>query len=215
MALVAAGAMLPAGAASAQTTAAAEGLLSDAQRYEREGDLDRAFSNYELIVEQFPESAVAPRALLALAQGRWRRGQVDAAGAATARLRSAHPRSQSAAGAFVLDGGMALARAQGPVGLSAARDAFGAVQRLFGASEYPALEWRALAILRTGEISLQLGEFDEAAASFLALIENEPPSAQTAAGRVDLATVLLQLGGLGLGCPGSATGRQYRSWRRR
>ena len=182
MALVAAGAMPRAVVAHAQTAAGAEILLSDAQRFEREGDLDRAFRQYELIVEQFPESAVTPRALLALGQGRWSRGEVDAARAATANLRSAYPRSPSAAGAFVLEGDIALARAQGPAELSAARDTFGGVPRLFETSEYPALEWRALAILRTGEISLLLGEFDEAAAAFLALIENEPPSAQTAAG---------------------------------
>ena len=192
MALVAAGAMPR--AVVAQTAAGAETLLSDAQRFEREGDLDRAFRQYELIVEQFPESAVTPRALLALGQGRWSRGEVDAARAATANLRSAYPRSPSAAGAFVLEGDIALARAQGPAELSAARDAFAGVPRLFEASEYPALEWRALAFLRTGEISLMLGEFDEAAAAFLALIENEPPSAQTAAGRLGLATVLLQQG---------------------
>ena len=194
MALVVAGAMLRAVVAHAQTAAGAETLLSDAQRFEREGDLDRAFRQYELIVEQFPESAVTPRALLALGQGRWSRGEVDGARAATAYLRSTYPRSPSAAGAFVLEGDIALARAQGPAELSAARDAFGGVPRLFEASEYPALEWRALAILRTGEISLLLGEFDEAAAAFLALIENEPPSAQTAAGRLGLATVLLQQG---------------------
>ena len=194
MALVAAGAMPRAVVAHAQTTAGAETLLSDAQRFELEGDLDRAFRQYELIVEQFPESAVTPRALLALAQGRWSRGGVDAARAATAGLRSAYPRSPSAAGAFVIEGDIARARAQGPADLSAARDAFAGVPRLFEASEYPALEWRALAILRSGEISLLLGEVDEAAAAFLALIENEPPSAQTAAGRLGLATVLLQQG---------------------
>ncbi len=194
MALVAAGAMPRAVVVHAQTAAGAETLLSDAQRFEREGDLDRAFRQYELIVEQFPESAVTPRALLALGQGRWSRGEVDAARAATAKLRSAYPRSPSAAGARVLEGDIAVARAQGPAELSAARDTFGGVPPLFEASEYPALEWRALAILRTGEISLLLGEFDEAAAAFLALIENEPPSAQTAAGRLGLATVLLQQG---------------------
>ena len=192
MALVAAGAMPR--AVVAQTAAGAETLLSDAQRFEREGDLDRAFRQYELIVQQFPESAVTPRALLSLGQGRWSRGEVDAARAATANLRSAYPRSPSAAGAFVLEGEIALARAQGPAELSAARDAFAGVPRLFEAHEYPALEWRALAILRSGEISLMLGEFDEAAAAFLALIENEPPSALTAAGRLGLATVLLQQG---------------------
>ena len=192
MALVAAGAMPR--AVVAQTAAGAETLLSDAQRFEREGDLDRAFRQYELIVQQFPESAVTPRALLSLGQGRWSRGEVDAARAATANLRSAYPRSPSAAGAFVLEGEIALARAQGPAELSAARDAFAGVPRLFEAREYPALEWRALAILRSGEISLMLGEFDEAAAAFLALIENESPSALTAAGRLGLATVLLQQG---------------------
>ena len=192
MALVAAG-LMPR-AVVAQTAAGAETLLSDAQRFEREGDLDRAFRQYELIVQQFPESAVTPRALLSLGQGRWSRGEVDAARAATANLRSAYPRSPSAAGAFVLEGDIALARAQGPAELSAARDAFAGVPRLFEASEYPALESRALAVLRTGEISLMLGEFDEAAAAFLALIENEPPSARTAAGRLGLATVLLQQG---------------------
>ncbi len=193
MALVAAGAMLRAVVTHAQS-GGAETLLSAAQRFEREGDLDRAFRQYELIVEQFPESGVTPRALLALGQGRWSRGEVDAARAATAKLRSAYPRSPSAAGARVLEGDIALARAQGPAELSAARDLYGLVPRLFESSEYPALEWRALAILRTGEISLLLGEFDEAAAAFLALIENEPPSAQTAAGRLGLATVLLQQG---------------------
>ena len=146
MALVAAGARPR--AVVAQTAAGAETLLSDAQRFEREGDLDRAFRQYELIVEQFPESAVTPRALLALGQGRWSRGEVDAARAATANLRSAYPRSPSAAGAFVLEGDIALARAQGPAELSAARDAFAGVPRLFEASEYPALEWRALAFLK-------------------------------------------------------------------
>ncbi len=107
MALVAAGAMLRAVVTHAQS-GGAETLLSAAQRFEREGDLDRAFRQYELIVEQFPESAVTPRALLALGQGRWSRGEVDAARAATANLRSAYPRSPSAAGAFVLEATLRL-----------------------------------------------------------------------------------------------------------
>ena len=194
MALVVACAMSPAVVALAQTETAAGRLLRDAQRHEREGDLDRAFNTYELVAEQYPETAEAPRALLALAQGRLRRGEVDPAAAATAQLRSAYLRSQSAAGAFVLDARIARDQARDRDGLSAAREEFGAVPRLFGASEYPALEWRALAILRSGELSLLLGELDEAAASFLSLIEDEPPSAHTAAGRLGLATVLLERG---------------------
>jgi hypothetical protein len=56
------------------------------------------------------------------------------------------------------------------------------------------MEWRAQALMRTGEVSILLDEVDSAAAAFLSAIEDEPASDWTAEAQLGLATVLLRSG---------------------
>jgi outer membrane protein assembly factor BamD (BamD/ComL family) len=180
--------------AQQQDPEAALRLFADAERLTQEGDLEAALRNYELLVQQFPSASIADDALLRTAEGRWQLGDRAAAEAAISALKNDYARTAGAAGAFVLEGNIRMATSRGPADLEAAREAFRSVVLLYGAADFPNLEWRASALLRAGEASMLLGEPEAAAAHFVAAIEDEPHSQWTDSARLHLATVLMRSG---------------------
>jgi len=182
------------GIQQAEDPDAALRLFADAARLEQEGDLGAALRNYELLVQQFPQAALADDALLRVAAGRWTLRDEAASRDAIDRLKSEYPRTTGAAGAFVLDGDIQVATANAAADLQEARESYRNVVLLYGRDDFPNLEWRPLALVRAGEVSVLLGEPDAAAFLFLAAIEDEPRSAWTATARLRLASVLLRQG---------------------
>ena len=87
LALIAGGLLLLRPLAAQQD--AAERLLGEARRLDRDGKVDEARTEYELLVQRFPDSSEAELAQLALAESYWRAG--DAA-RAQATGRRAHQR---------------------------------------------------------------------------------------------------------------------------
>ena len=76
------------GAQRVQDPEAVLRLFADAQRLEQDGDLDGALRNYELLVQQFPQAALADDALLRVADGRWTLRDESASRAAIDTLKS-------------------------------------------------------------------------------------------------------------------------------
>jgi len=177
-----------------QSAGAARRLFFDAEQAEEEGDLEAALEKYELVAQQFPDHELADDALLRLARGRWVRGNTAVAMEIIDRLKTNYQGSPGSAGAFVLEADMLVEGARGVHDLQDARETLELVPTLYGRAEYPILEWRAQALMRTGEVSILLGEVGNAAAAFLSAIEDEPASAWTAAAQLGLATVLLRSG---------------------
>jgi tetratricopeptide (TPR) repeat protein len=173
--------------------APAERLWLDAQRLEQNGELGEALEQYAMVVEQFPASPQAPRALLSLALGRW--SQDDAAGAfeATATLSESYAEFREAAAGLVLKGNIQRVSAVDKDALRDARATLGRAVAIYPPARYPALTARAQALIGSGEISLLLGEVDLAAAVFLAAVEDEGGQMGAAAG-LGLSRVLLQQG---------------------
>jgi TolA-binding protein len=181
-------------AAPPQSTEAAMRLFLDAERAEEEGDLEAALERYELVAQQFPDHELADDALLRLARGRWVMGDAMGAEEVINRLKGSYQGSPGSAGAFVLEAEMTASNARGVHDLQDARETLELVPTLYGRAEYPTMEWRAQALLRSGEVSMLLGEVGKAAAAFLEAIEDEPASAWTAEARLGLSTVLLRSG---------------------
>ena len=182
------------GAQRVQDPEAALRLFADAERLEQDGDLEGALRNYELLVQQFPQAALADDALLRVADGRWTLRDEAASRAAIDTLKSDYARTTGAAGAFVLDGDIRVATANGAADLQEARESYRNVVLLYGRGDFPNLEWRPVALVRAGEVSVLLGESDAAASLFLAAVEDEAHSAWTATARLWLASVLLRQG---------------------
>ena len=172
----------------------AERLWLDAQRFEQEGELEAALEQYALIVEQFPQSVQAPRALLGLGLGRWSQGDAPRALNATGQLRQSYAESREAAAGLVLEGDIERLQAVDQAALREARATYGRVVAIYPPARYPALAARVHALVRSGEISLLLDDVDEAAAAFLAVVEDEPPAAESGFAQLGLAHVLLEQG---------------------
>lgn len=179
---------------AAQQDGAAERLLAEAQRLEREGKTDDSRTEYELLVERFPDTNEAELAQLALAEVYWDAGDADRAGALLSTLTDGRPDSPSAAAAWVLRGRFLVERAASRQELSDARTPFRRVPVLFGPNEYPQLGARAEARVRSGEVSLVLGEPDRAALDFLEAIEDERRSPWLPRALYGFARSLLQQG---------------------
>jgi len=172
----------------------AQRLFEEGQRLERELDLEAALKQYSLVVDQFPESPLAPKALLRLAQQHWSAGNVESSLQATNLLRTTYAKTTSSAGALVLEGDIQLARAQEFVDLEAAQASFDLVSLLFTPNEHPVLDWRSQALIRSGHVSLLLGKLDDAATAFITAIENETVFSGTSQAEIGLATVFLRRG---------------------
>lgn len=196
--LILLGLMAPALLGPASRPAAAQGdelaaqrLFFEAQRLEQEGDAEGALREYGVLVQRFPATAQAPQALLRQAWLEVGRGNPKNAQDLVQRLIDGYPDDATAAGAYVLLGRL---RADAPASqndLEQARAELGRVPLLFGRDAYPDLPARSEARVRAGEISLGLGAYQDAAASFVSAIEEETPSPWTARARFGLARVLL------------------------
>jgi TolA-binding protein len=158
---------------AAQQDAAAERLLSEAQRLLRDGKLDEARTELELLLERFPNTSEAEMGQLALAEAYWNAGDTDRAQTLLSALTDGHPDSPNAAAAWVLRGRFLVERAANRQELSDALTPFRRVPVLFGAGEYPQLDARVEARVRSAEVSLALGEPEQAALGFLEAIEDE------------------------------------------
>jgi len=65
---------------------------------------------------------------------------------------------------------------------------------LFDNRSYPGLDWRAAARVKDAELERILGNLDRSTASFLAVLEDEPPSGWRAQAQLGLGTNFLMLG---------------------
>lgn len=170
---------------------AARRLYDEAQR-RMATDVEGAIGELELLVRQFPGDRLAPKALLELARLRRAGGGTDAAQRISQRLLDEYPRSREAASAFVLQAELAVDRAADLEALGEARTTFRRVPLLFGRDTYPDLDARTLALVRSAEIGLVLGDFDGATAELVQAIEDEPPSRVSGRARLVLGRALLR-----------------------
>jgi outer membrane protein assembly factor BamD (BamD/ComL family) len=186
----------PAGAQSADPgeDAAARRLLAEGKRLEQDGQMEAAIREYKLLLERFPKTAQAEEGLLALAEAQQRTGNPALARESAQRLVSEYPASRRAAAGLVLLGNLLAEVPSQPTDLEEARTLYRRVPLLFGRDAYPLLPARTEAQVRAGQISLRLGDFQDAAAAFVVAIEEEPRSPWTAAARLGLARVLLHQG---------------------
>src|SRR5262245_54941476 len=161
LALIAGGLLLLRPLAAQQD--AAERLLGEARRLERDGKLDEARTEYELLVQRFPDTNEAEIAQVALAESYWHAGDAAKAQGLLDALTNGKPDSPNAAAAWVLRGRFQAERAANRQELSDARTPFRRVPVLFSTVEYPQLVARVEARVRAGELSLTLGEPDRAA----------------------------------------------------
>ncbi len=169
-------------------------LLRESAREADEGNLAAALRGYENIVRQFPESLEAPEALLRIARAQLDRRNAEPAGEAARKLVDGYPRSPQAAGGWVVLGEIEAERARDPRGLEQARNTLRNAWLLFDRVTYPALESRARARVLSAELALGQGAVGEAAASYLAVIEDEVASPWGPPARVGLGSALLAQG---------------------
>ncbi len=177
-----------------QESSAARLVFLSAERIESEGDLNAALEEYGFLVEQFPSSEWADDALLRIALGWFRLGDYRACNDAAQRLIDGYPRTPSAAGGQALQAAIVVTTARSTEDFERARSAFRRIPLVFGPDAYPVLEWRTLAKARAGEISLLLGEEDEAASMLVDAIENEPRNRWTPRAMFAFAAVLYRQG---------------------
>lgn len=162
--------------AAQQKDAAAQRLLLEAERLERDGDPEDARQEYELLIQRFPQSIEAEHALLALARSHWQARNAVKAGEILAKLTKEYADSPTAAAAWVLRGQFQVEEAATREDLEEARTPFRRVPLLFGVDEYPRLDARVEARVRSGQVNLLLEEPLLAAMDFLEAIEDERPS---------------------------------------
>ncbi|MEM7586171.1 MAG: tetratricopeptide repeat protein [Acidobacteriota bacterium] len=173
---------------------AAERLFAEALRVLEGGDPSSSLKELQLLVQQFPTDRLAPKALLQIADIQRALGQREATVRALEQLRSEYGRSLESAAAFVRQAEIEAEEARRVSDLEAARATFRRVPLLYGRESYPELEDRVRARLRTGEISLQLGDNATAVAELLAAVEDEAASHLTGRTRLLLATALTRTG---------------------
>ncbi|MCP3962035.1 MAG: tetratricopeptide repeat protein [bacterium] len=173
---------------------AAERLFADARRILRSGDSQAALESFQLLVQQFPKDRLAPKALLRVAEIHRSRGDLPKTRTALDRLRSEYGRSLESAAAFVMQAEIQTEQARRTSDLEDARDTFRRVPLLYGRESYPDLDDRVRARIRTGELSLQLGDYESAVGEFLTAIEDEPPGRWTGEARLLLARALSRRG---------------------
>ncbi len=190
LAVALAAAVLP----SAAQDPAAERLYAQARRLLETGDRDTALEELQLLVQQFPQDRLAPKALLQVAEIRHAKGDLEATRMALEKLRAEYGRSLESASAFVKQAEIQLEEARRPADLEEARATFRRVPLLYGRDTYPELEDRMLARIKSGELSLQLGEVETAVSEFLTAVEDEPPNRLTGRAQLLLATALVHCG---------------------
>lgn len=173
---------------------AAERLYREASRMEDAGDQEGALEELLLLVQQFPQDQLAPRALLQAVELRSARGDLPGAESVLRNLLDTYPRTPEAAAGFVLQGQLRRAQATSTSELEEARASWRRVPLLYGSEAFPVLDSRAEARVRSGEMSLLLGDAETAAAELLAAVEDEPANPWTPRARVSLARAWVELG---------------------
>ncbi len=192
--LIAYAALSVAPAPAAAQDPAAERLYAEASRLMQSGEGDRARDELQLLVQQFPQDRLAPKALLQIAEIQHALGNLQATRLVLEQLRAEYGRSLESAAAFVKQADIEVQEARRLADLEEARSTFRRVPLLYGRESYPDLEARVRARIRTGEISLQLGDDENAVSEFLAAVEDEPPGPSTGRARLLLATALTRRG---------------------
>ncbi len=170
---------------------AAERLFREAERLGTGGDPAGALEEFLLLVQQFPGDRLAAKALLEIIQLRHRAGDDAGTRAALAQLLADYPRSVESAAAFILQAGIEMEQASNRADLEEARKTYRRVPLLYGREKFPQLPDRTKARIKSGEISLSLGDPEAAAAEFLAAVEDEPPSLWTGRARLRLGEAFL------------------------
>ncbi len=173
---------------------AAERLHREARRLSQQGDTEAALEELELLLQQFPRDRQAPAAMLDMVRLLRMQGDRDGTRAGLDKLLADYPRSVESAAGFVLQAELELEEARDGAALEEARKTFRRVPLLYGSQRYPVLPDRTLARIRSGEISLRLGDSDTAVAELVAAIEDEPPSLWTGRARLSLGDALLAAG---------------------
>lgn len=173
--------------------AAAQRLYREAQRLEAD-DRQSAIDAYALLLEQFPRDRLAPAALLRTANLHRAAREPAKTEFALERLIGDYGRSPEAAAGFLTRGEIQLAVARTAAELEDARATVRRVPLLFGPSAYPDLPARAEARLLEGRVSRLLGDDASAEASFITIIEDEPPGATASLARFALARLLIDRG---------------------
>jgi tetratricopeptide (TPR) repeat protein len=166
-------------------------LFRQAVELERGGDLEGALEAYRRLADQHPESPSAPRALLRAARVYHGQRNLVEAQLAAQRLVKDYSTAPPAAGGQVLLAAMKASSSSDPGQLQAVREELRGVAARFDADRYPRLEGRAEARVREGDLGLRLGDLAGAAAAFVGVIEQEPPSRWTARARLGLGHTLL------------------------
>ncbi|MEM6705697.1 MAG: tetratricopeptide repeat protein [Acidobacteriota bacterium] len=172
----------------------AQRLLLEAERQIQNGNLEEGLAEYTALVERYPQSPLAPSALLQSAWVLYGANLADEAKTTAQRLIDSYPDSGESASAYVIQGRIGRETAASPGDLDTARNAFNRVPLLYGAERFPSLPARTEARVRSADLSVLLGDFDEASASYLEALEDEPAGAYTANARIGFAHVLLSRG---------------------
>ncbi len=180
-------------AAHAQDNSA-QRLLLEAERQIQNGNVEEGLAEYAALVERYPQSPLAPQALFQAAWVQYGANLPQQSLATAEALIERYPQSRESAAAFVIQGRIQEELASSPGGLDQARNSFNRVPLLYGSELFPTLESRTEARVRSAEISLLLGDLDEASAGFLEALEDEPSGSSTAAAQLGFGRVLLWRG---------------------
>jgi streptogramin lyase len=188
-------AIVPGIARSAEQCPEGARSMLDAAAGRLDGDVEAALRDYELVIQSFADSSCAAEAMFVVAATRFDRvGEPELAIGLAEELVTRHPTSVWAASGHVLLGRIRIQTALGSEDLEQGRELLRRSWVLFPSSRYPDLEARSEGRVLDGEAAYRLGDLDGAAESFLAVVEDEPPSRWLTRAEIGLATVLLEAG---------------------
>ena len=172
----------------------AQRLILEAERQIQNGNVREGLAEYAAVVERYPQSPLAPTALLQTAWVQYGSNLPTEADASAKALIERYPDSREAAAGFVIQGRIAQEAAQGPGDLDRARNSFNRVPLLYGSERFPTLASRTEARVRSADASFLLGDFDEASAAYLEALEDEPNGPFTSNAHLGFGRVLLMRG---------------------
>ncbi|MEL7060588.1 MAG: tetratricopeptide repeat protein [Acidobacteriota bacterium] len=188
-------ALLSAPIAMAQDPAA-QRLFDESDRLLAGDQQEQALDTLRLLLRQFPNDELSPRALLRVARLERSLGDVSSARASLERLIGEYGRTPQAASAFVDKAEMQLEAARGSADLEAVRTTYRRIPLLYGADVYPRLAARSQARLESARLGLLLGDLEGAIAELVPALEDEPASLATGRIRLLLGQALLLQGRL-------------------
>ncbi|RMH15261.1 MAG: hypothetical protein D6696_21190 [Acidobacteria bacterium] len=169
---------------------AVENLYREGQRLAR-SDPAAALREYQLLVDQFPDHPLAPAALLRMVEIFEQQGDERRRDLKLKQLLDGYGRSPEAARGYLIESAIRRRQARTPEDLEQVRAMLRRVPLLFDRDAFPRLPARAEARVAAGEISRALDDPASAAADFLLVIEDEPPSAVTKRAQRLLAETLI------------------------